>query len=431
MDKQRTISEKVRMSGVGIHTGKEVSITLKPLPANSGIIFQRTDINPSIDIPASVECVVSAERGTNLMKEGVEIKTVEHLLSALYGIGIDNVLIENEGGEIPAGDGSASSFVKLIDTAKIKELNEERHYIKVAEPIYHLDNDISIAIYPDENLSFSYTISFNNKFLNMQFAHINLNEDEYRKKIARARTFVFYKDVEALMKSGLIKGGSTDNAIVITDDGLLEGSLRDPLEFVYHKISDIIGDICLTGVRLKGRIVAIKAGHKSHIDFVKKLKSYIHLMPVYEAPYSQPIYDIDRIKEFLPHRYPFLFVDKITYIEGTKRVIGVKNVTFNEPFFTGHFPSTPIMPGVLIQEAMAQVGGVLLLTTVDDPSKKLVYFLGIDKAKFRKTVMPGDTLVFDLTTIRLKKNICEMRGEAYVGGKLVAEGEFRAMVVDK
>jgi len=431
MNRQRTISKEVKMSGIGIHTGKNTSITLKPLPPNNGIIFRRVDVNKTIDIPATIDYVVSGERGTNLAREGIEIKTIEHILSSLYGLGIDNILIENEGGEIPAGDGSANNFVELIDSAGIKEQNEEKRCVSIAQPVYHTDNDISIAIYPDDNLSLSYTISFSHKFLNTQFAHINLNEGEYRDKIAKARTFVFYKDVEALMKSGLIKGGSTENALVITDDGLLEGSLRTPLEFVYHKISDLIGDLCLIGVRLKGRIVAIKAGHKSHIDFARKLKRYIHLMPVYEAPNSEPIYDIDAIKGFLPHRYPFLFVDKITYIEGTKRVIGVKNVTFNEPFFAGHFPATPIMPGVLIQEAMAQVGGVLLLTTVDDPSTKLVYFLGIDKAKFRKTVIPGDTLVFDLTTLRLKRNICEMRGEAFVRGELVAEGEFRAMVVDK
>jgi UDP-3-O-[3-hydroxymyristoyl] N-acetylglucosamine deacetylase/3-hydroxyacyl-[acyl-carrier-protein] dehydratase len=431
MNRQRTISKKVKMSGIGIHTGKDVSIALTPLPPDSGIIFRRVDINENIDIPATIDYVVSSERGTNLARESVEVKTVEHLLSSLYGLGIDNVLIENEGGEIPAGDGSANDFVKLIDSAGIKEQAEEKNCVCVAQPVYHTDNDILIAIYPDDNLSLSYTISFGHKFLDAQYAYINLNENEYRTKVANARTFVFHNDVEALMKSGLIKGGSTENAIVITDDGLLEGELRSPLEFVYHKISDLIGDLCLTGVRLKGRIVAIKAGHKSHIDFVRKLKRYIHLMPVFEAPNSEPIYDIDAIKGFLPHRFPFLFVDKITYIEGKKRVIGVKNVTFNEPFFCGHFPTASIMPGVLIQEAMAQVGGMLLLTTVDDPSTKLVYFLGIDKAKFRKTVVPGDTLVFDLTTIRLKRNICEMRGEAFVRGELVAEGEFKAMVVDK
>ncbi len=431
MAKQRSISKEVETRGVGIHTGEEVSIHLKPLPPDSGIIFKRVDINRDVCIPATIENVTSYVRGTNLGKDGVEIMTVEHLLSSIYGLGIDNMLIENTGGEIPACDGSALDFVNLIDKAGIIEQNEEKRYLSVSRPVLYTNNDVSIAIYPEEELSISYTISFNHKFLNSQFAHISINEDNYRKNIAPARTFVFYKDVEALRKQGLIKGGSTENALVITDEGLMEGELRDKNEFVYHKISDFIGDLCLIGGTLKGRLVAIKAGHKSHIEFIKKLKHYFDMQPILEAPNSDPIYDIDAIKKILPHRYPFLLVDKITYKEGNRRVIGVKNVTFNEPFFVGHFPDTPIMPGVLIQEAMAQVGGVLLLTTVNNPTSKIVYFLGINNAKFRKPVFPGDTLVFDLHTTRLKNKISETKGRAYVRGELVAEGEYRAMLVDK
>jgi len=431
-DKQGTIEREVEFSGIGVHTGSKTRIRLLPGEPDNGIIFRRIDLKNKPEIKAHVSNVSDTKRGITLSRGDIIIKTGEHLLACFFAYGVDNCVIEIDGEEVPIDDGSALSFSELIERAGIREQDEKKRFLKLKSPVSFSGDDTLISYYPDDEFSLIYIINFDNPLLGTQLLKYEQNIKQFRDYIAPSRTFILYEDVERLQNAGLIKGGSVDNALVIKGDEIINNKLRHPLEFVSHKILDMLGDLCLSGMSIKGKIVALKAGHTSHIDFIKKLIYHHQMEKILSAPTDEPVIDIKEIAKYLPHRYPFLLVDKITYIGDDEEVIiGVKNVTYNEQFFMGHFPEEPIMPGVLIIEAMAQTGGVLLLSSVDNPSGKLVYFISIDNAKFRKTVIPGNCLVFRLEGLKLKTRIAHMRGFAYVGENLVAEAELKAMLVDR
>jgi len=427
---QSTIAAPVVVEGVGLHTGEKVRLEIKPVAPDKGITFIRTDVEGNPQIPALVDYVSDTTRGTTLTREGVSIHTVEHIMSALAGLGIDNAILEMNGPEPPCTDGSSIEFARKILAAGIKLYEVPRRFFTVKEPVYYNIPGVHLGIYPSDEFRISYTIDFDHPRLRTQFASFPIVPEKYLTEIAAARTFCFHYEVEQMRAAGLIKGGTPDVAVVIGEEDILNTQLRYVDEPVRHKILDLVGDLALLGRPIKGLVLAIKAGHTANAAFVRKLKDYPRLRALAGIA-EEPVFDMAAIRELLPHRYPFLLVDKVVYLEGKDRVIGYKNVTINEPFFTGHFPEQPVMPGVLILEAMAQVGGVLLMTTVPDPSDKLVLFAKIDKVKFRKPVVPGDRLVFELTTKKMKDRLCIMSGEAFVDGQTVAEAEFMAMLVDK
>ncbi|PWD99193.1 bifunctional UDP-3-O-[3-hydroxymyristoyl] N-acetylglucosamine deacetylase/3-hydroxyacyl-ACP dehydratase [Marinilabilia rubra] len=459
-DKQRTIREAVSLKGTGLHTGAEVTLTLNPAPANSGFCFKRTDLEGEPVIRALADNVVFTERGTVLEEKEARVSTIEHCLAALRGMGIDNCCIDIDGPEAPILDGSAFHFVEAIKKAGIEEQDEERRYFVVKEKMIIEDPQTgsSIVAIPEDGQTYQAMISFDNSMLlSNQFANME-SMDEFEKEICKSRTFVFLHELEPLLKNNLIKGGDLDNAIIIIDKevkqeeldrlaklfnrpsievkpiGILNNlDLHFPNEPARHKLLDVIGDLTLTGQPIKGRIIAKKPGHKINAEFAKAVRKEIKRRqmktdaPPYD-PEATPVYDINAIKNYLPHRPPFLLVDKIIDLK-EKTIVGVKNVTMNEPFFVGHFPEEPVMPGVLQVEAMAQIGGILVLSQVDDPKLYSTYFLKIDNIKFRKKVVPGDTIVFKLEMVTdIRRGVANMKGTAFVGNAIVAEGEFMAQI---
>jgi len=444
--KQRTIFRPVSCSGIGLHTGQHTKITFKSAPENTGVIFERVDIESRPRIPAIVDYVDSVLRGTTIGKDGVRIQTVEHLLAALAGTGIDNVIIEMEGSEIPACDGSSDFFVKAIEEAGTREQNAERKEAILTEPLSYEEDGVHFLVLPNDNLKISFHIEYQNPLVGCQFESVDINTENFRKLIADARTFAFLDEVEELKKSGLIKGGSLDNAVVFGEDKILNPDpLRSSKEPVRHKILDLLGDIKLLGMPMRAHVIAFKSGHPSNINLVRKIREHLEHQggligpriplrrrePSLVAAPQQVVMGINQIMEKMPHRYPFLMVDRIIEFEAEKRVVGIKNVSINEYFFQGHFPGHPIMPGVLIVEAMGQTGGLLLMNSVPEPEKKVVYFMSLDKIKFRKPVFPGDQLRMVLEMIKFRHNICKMKGCGYVGEDLVAEAEMTAMIVDR
>ncbi len=463
MEKQYTIEKPFELQGVGLHFGVETTIKVLPAPANHGIVFKRVDLGENALIPANIKYVIHTERGTILKHKDASVATVEHLMSALYGCQIDNALIEVNGPEIPIMDGSSRPFVEKILEAGKKELSDPAKFITLSKIIRYSnkDNNIELIAIPDDKFSVSVLIDYNSTVIANQYAILN-SLDEYPEEISKARTFVFFRELEYLYKKNLIKGGDVDNAIVILDNEVSkkeidriadlfkkphlditphQGILNN-VEMYYsneparHKLLDLIGDIALLGKRLKARIIAIKPGHTVNIEFGRKILDYYEKEQARKLPFEidlsqKPIFDINDIKKILPHRPPFLLIDKI--IEMNENVvIGVKNVTMNEAFFVGHFPDEPVMPGVLQIEAMAQTGGILLLDAVDDPEDYLTYFLKVDKVKFKNKVVPGDTLVFRLELVSpIKRGIATMKGEGFVNGQLVVEGELTAMISRK
>jgi UDP-3-O-[3-hydroxymyristoyl] N-acetylglucosamine deacetylase/3-hydroxyacyl-[acyl-carrier-protein] dehydratase len=439
MAKQRTIERPVSYEGVGIHTGKTTTVTLKPGDVNTGVVFVRTDLAGRPQIPVTARSAhYDPQRGrrTILRNGNAEVHTVEHLLASIHGLGIDNLLIEldeEEPGEPP--DGSVMPIVGLLKQAGLVEQAAPRRYFSLSEAVSLVDDDVQLMALPYDGLRITFTIVYQNDVVGTQSATFDVDQATFEREIAPARTFVLESDVAALKKDGLIKGGSLDNAVVVGKDRILNPEpLRFENEFVRHKILDLIGDLYLLGAPLRAHIVAFKSGHRSHVKFVKKLldeagdTKAVARPTINEA--GDQIWEIDAIERIMPHRYPMLLVDRILELTDEK-VVGLKNVTANEPFFVGHFPGHPIMPAVLIIEAMAQAGGFLLLNRVDEPDNKLVYFLGIDNARFRRPVTPGDQLRFELRLLRLKGGICKMRGEGFVDGKLVAEAELLASVVER
>ncbi len=458
--KQHTIQKPVSIKGKGLHTGVEVELTLRPASDNHGYKFKRIDLAEQPVISAIAENVVDTSRGTTIEENGVRVSTIEHVLAALWGMGVDNALIEINGPEMPIMDGSAKPFVELIKQAGIIELDAIRKYFEIKERIVYADKSrgVEIAIYPDDHFSIDVMIDYNSRTLGHQYAMLS-SMDEFETEISPCRTFVFLHEIEPLLKNNLIKGGDLDNAIVIADqpvgqtdldhlaelfkmpkiqikpEGILNNlDLHFSNEPARHKLLDLIGDFALVGKQIKGRIVATRPGHAANNQMARMLRQIIKkemakaLIPQYN-PNDTPVYNIEQIKSILPHRPPFLLVDKIISMS-EHTVIGVKNVSMNEPFFVGHFPSQAVMPGVLIIEAMAQVGGILVLGTVPDPENYLTFFLKIDKVKFRKTVVPGDTLILRLELVgEVRRGIATMVAQAYVGETLTTEGELTAQIV--
>ncbi len=459
---QQTINKNSTISGVGLHTGIVTNVTFKPAKVDHGIVFQRIDLKNKPTIKADVDNVTDVSRGTTLEENNAKISTIEHLLAAIAGLEIDNILIEVDGPELPIMDGSSIQFIESLEKAGIKEQNAYKTYFEIKENIFYNDkkNNVEIAIYPHNEFRATVMVDYNSPVLGSQ--HYTLNElSKFKNEVANSRTFCFLHEVEKLFKKNLIKGGDLNNAIVIVDkvisenklnklskllgkkkvkvekEGILNNvKLRYHNEPARHKLLDVLGDITLLGRPIKGHIIAARTGHKSNVEFTKLLKREMiknenKNISKYNI-YGKPVFDINDIKKILIHRYPFLLVDKILYLDDTK-IVGTKNITFNESFFQGHFPDNPIMPGVLIIEAMGQVGGVLVLKSVkSDLKKNILYFVGLENFRFRKRVIPGDVLIMQMEFIvPIKRGVAKMKGEVYVGDELVCEGILTAIVGKK
>jgi len=456
--KQKTLAKEFSISGKGLHTNCLVKMTFKPAPINHGFQFQRIDLDGKPIIPASAEYVTDTSRGTLIENNGAKVCTVEHSLAALTGMDLDNILIEIDNEEVPILDGSSRYFVQAIEESGIVEQDAEREYFVITEKIVYKNEKTGseIIALPDNEYNLNILISFKSSVLNNQFATLD-SLSEFKSEIANCRTFVFLHELEFLLKNNLVKGGDLENAIVIMDrvisqeeldriadlfnhkrveikeHGILNNiDLQYDNECARHKLLDVIGDLSLAGRRIKGRIIATKPGHQANTEFAKILIKAINKekskdkAPVYN-PGSPVLMDVNKIKELLPHRYPFLLVDKVIEIQ-EDYIVAVKNVTANEPFFEGHFPEEPVMPGVLLVEGMAQAGGIFVLRTME--GKFSTYFMKIDNVKFRKKVVPGDTIIFKIVlTSPIRRGIAEMRGLCYVGDQIVAEGDYMAQIV--
>lgn len=459
--KQHTIKKSVTLSGVGLHTGVQSNMTFIPAKPGHGIKFQRTDLEGKPTVDADADLVVDLSRGTTIEQGGARINTVEHTLAALVGLEIDNVLIQLDGPEPPIMDGSSIQFVRILKHAGTEEQNALRDFFEVPDGIFYREpaRDVEIAALPLDDYRLTVMVDYNSPVLGSQHASLT-NISQFEKEIASCRTFCFLHELEMLHKNNLIKGGDLNNAIVVVDrvvedheldsiaslfnkpkvevkkEGILNNvELRYKNEPARHKLLDVMGDLALAGRPLKAQILAARPGHAANVAFAKKLKRAMEKssklnVPTYN-PNLPPVYDINKITSILPHRYPFLLIDKIIHLDD-ETVSGVKNVTFNEPFFQGHFPENPVMPGVLQIEAMTQIGGILVMNTVPDPENYWTYFLSVEGFKFRKMVLPGDTLVIKCDLLApIRRGIAKMAGRAYVGNTLVCEGTMMASIVRK
>lgn len=423
------------MTGTSLHTGEQVTLTLQPAPENFGFKFRRIDLEDKPFIPALVEKVQKVERATTIAEGGVNVHTVEHVISALAGMGVDNAIIEMDANEPPIADGSSMPFVELIKSAGLEEQKEARKVFEVREPIYQETRDGTIlTIVPDKKFRISCTnVGPEGRFT--QYFSTEITPETYEKEIAAARTFVYYEDIAPLMEKGLIKGGTLEAAVVIRGDTLLSKQpLRFPDEFVRHKILDIVGDLMLSGKRILGHVIAVRPGHGPNTELarsvVQQYEAMRSMMPAaINIPSGDAVLDINEVMKILPHRYPFLMVDRIIGFEGETKCSGVKNVTINEPFFQGHFPGRPLMPGVLQLEAMAQLAGTLLLRKLEHTGKLAVLW-AIDKVKLRGTVVPGDQLRVEVETLKMKGTTAQVRGTGMVAGKLVCEAILTFTMVD-
>ncbi len=461
MAKQKTIAKEVILEGVGLHTGENVTMKFAPAPEDHGYVFKRVDLEGEPLIEADVNYVNNTQRGTNLEKRGVKIQTSEHVLAALVGMDLDNVLIELDSPEPPIMDGSSKFFVEALEEAGIVEQEAEREEYVVREVISYKDENSGseITVIPSEEYQITTMVDFGTKVLGTQNATLERISD-FKAEISSARTFSFLHELEMLLENGLIKGGDLNNAIVYVDkeisdstmkklekafrkkklsvkpNGILDNlTLHQPNEAARHKLLDVVGDLALTGTRIRGKVIANKPGHYVNTQFAKKLSKIIKLekrnkVPQYDLS-EPPLMDIMQIMAMLPHRPPFLLIDRILELSD-QHVVGMKNVTMNEPFFVGHFPDAPVMPGVLQVEAMAQTGGILVLSTVPDPENYLTFFMKIDNVKFKQKVLPGDTLIFHCSLITpIRRGICHMQAYAYANNKLVCEAEMMAQIAKK
>lgn len=463
LEKQRTIEKDVSISGLGLHTGTSCTMTFKPAPENYGIRFIRTDLGDNPEIPATADYVVDVSRGTTIGIGEAKVHTIEHVLAAIIGLQIDNIKIELNGIEPPVGDGSAMPYVEKLQEAGFVVQKEPKDYLIIDETVmYHNEEEqVDIVALPLDGYRLTVMVDYMNPALGSQHTGLFDVDKEFVTEFAPARTFCFLSEVEALADQGLIKGGNLENAVVIVDhdidekgvedlrqklglteeisigkNGFLnEKSLRFKNEPVRHKLLDMLGDLALIGAPIKAQILAARPGHKANVEFAKKVRKLYQqkkIVKKYQNVKKEGIvFDINAIHKILPHRYPFLLVDKIVDLEFGKKIRGVKSVTLNEPFFQGHFPGQPVMPGVLILEAMAQCGGILLLNSVPDPENKLVMFMKIDNAKFRKPVVPGDQLILEAELTNSKTTYASMKAKAFVDGNVVCEAEMMAAIVDK
>jgi UDP-3-O-[3-hydroxymyristoyl] N-acetylglucosamine deacetylase / 3-hydroxyacyl-[acyl-carrier-protein] dehydratase len=423
---RNTIAAPSSVDGVGLHLGVSCRLTFHPARSGTGIVFRRSDLPNSPTIPAHVDSAVLSERQTQLGEDPVSVHTVEHVLAAVGALEIDDLVIELNGPEPPIADGSAKPFFDALRSAGIASQSGSVQYLELREPVRFADGDAEYEAYPAETLDLDVTIDFPHKHIGRQRGRYRISPDRFAAELAPARTFGFVHEVEALRSRGLIKGASTKNAVVLDDAGVVDTTLRWPDEFVRHKALDCVGDLTLAGSRVRARIVARKPSHRGTVQLVRAMRASL----TRGGGQSVPELGIEEIMKVLPHRYPFLLVDRILE-QSAKRVVGIKNVTINEPFFAGHFPGHPIMPGVLIIEAMAQAGGVLLMGAIENPQSKVVYFTSLDSVKWRRPVKPGDQLRFELDLLQVRGTMARMKGLAKVDGEVVCEAEMGAMVRDR
>jgi len=425
--RQRTISRPVTLQGCGVHSGASARITFRPADPGTGVRFRRTDLEDAPVIPADLDHVVDTDLGTTLAVGEARVHTVEHVMASVAALGISNVMIDLDGPEAPIRDGSFRDYVAALDDAGREDQQGTRKVRSLRSPVSTSGPEgQSYVALPRQGLQISATIDFAHAAIGRQYGSFGMVEDAFRSDVASARTFGFMAEAEALRSRGLALGSSLENSVVLDDEGVMnEDGLRYPDEFLRHKVGDMLGDLALLGGTLDAHVVAERPSHAGNVKLAKAIQAHLR------HGLREPVVDVAKIMQYLPHRYPMLLVDRITEYEDGKRIVGIKNVTINEPFFQGHYPGHPIMPGVLIIEAMAQVGGLLLMEKVEDPEQKVVYFMTMDKVKWRRPVTPGDTLVFELEILQYRRHTCKMKGLGFVDGQVVAEAEFMARIVDK
>ena len=424
-DRQRTIGRDVTLDGVGVHSGVAARITFKPSAPGTGMRFRRVDVAGAPEVPADLSHVVDTDLGTTIGTGDVKILTVEHVLAALVGAGVDNVAVDLSGPEPPIRDGSFRDYLKALEEAGIVEQGAPAQVIALSEPVTAQgESGESYVATPSDALRISATIDFGHRAIGRLFGSFRIDKKTFGSEVAPARTFGFKADAEALHARGLALGASLENTVVLDDERVMNDALRFPDEFLRHKVGDIVGDLALLGSRVQAHVVAERPSHTGNIALARSIRAQARRG-------EAPIVDVQKLMEYLPHRYPMLLVDRVVEVERGKRIVGIKNVTINEPFFQGHFPGHPIMPGVLIIEAMGQVGGLLLMDAVENPEDKVVYFMSLDNVKWRRPVTPGDQITFEVEMLQFRRHVCRMRGVGRVGGHVVAEAELMARIVDR
>ncbi len=424
--KQHTIAREAALEGIGVHTGEPATLTIKPAPPDAGVVFARTDLSPAPSIPANLEHVTATELGTSVGAGGVDVLTVEHVLAALAALEVDNATLELDGPEVPILDGSFAPWVRAIREAGREAQKAEAEVVEIIDPVSVEDDQGGAYVaLPDDGFRISATIEFDHPAIGLQHARFIINHERFEDDLAHARTFGFQADAQALRAQGLARGASLANTIVLDGNGVMNDGLRYPDEFLRHKVGDMVGDLALMGGRFQGMVVAERPSHRGNIALARAIRA------AHDRRRRARSIDVTEIMKILPHRYPFLLVDRVVEFEPGKRIVGLKNVTINEPFFRGHFPDHPIMPGVLIIEAMGQVGGLLLMDSVEDPRKKVVYFMALNNVKWRRPVTPGDQILFEVEMVNLRRSVCKMKGKGMVDGKVVAEAEMMARIVDR